>query len=394
MKFCLVNNLFAPYSRGGTEKIVKQISSGLKNYGQVLIITTQPDKVLTRQTEDDVEIYRFRPKNLYYLLDDYKKNLVLKTAWHFLDMFCHKTCDIVEGILSKQRPDFVFTHNLKGLGLASFKVIRKLGLSHIHTLHDYQLLDPHGSMHRLGQNLPLNSPFYRFYRYLTRKAVGRPDLVISPSKFVLDKHLEYGFFNEAERVVLPNPVEAFEPLKTNFFSKKFTLLYLGQIEEHKGVDFLIKAFKDFKKGDSQLLIAGVGSQLDRIRELAYDDERIKVLGKVSQEELPELFSQSDLLVLPSIWWENSPTVIYEAYASKVPVLVSSNGGSKELVKDGQTGWIFQSANKKSLLVKLNLALNFRSKLPEMGLNGYRLAKEYSLDNYIKKLLELCQALKR
>jgi len=64
------------------------------------------------------------------------------------------------------------------------------------------------------------------------------------------------------------------------------------------------------------------------------------------------------------------------------------------VIDGETGWIFEADNKKSFLVKLNLALNFKSKLPEMGEESFKHVQQYSQDRYIKKLLELCQNLKK
>ena len=394
MKFCLINNLFPPYSRGGAEKIVEIIANGLKSEGDVLVISTQPRDETQCKISGNIEICRVNPHNIYYLLNDYKKNSLQKAFWHFLDLFCRRVCKKADEIMQKNNINYIFTHNLKGLGLSVFKSVKKSSLPYIHTLHDYQLLDPHGSMHRLGRNLPLNSLFYRLYRYFSLRLINQPDLVISPSKFVLEKHKEYGFFNQSKNIVLPNPIVLKKKNIKKQLSNKLRLLYLGQIEDHKGVEFLINSFMDFKKGDCQLTIAGDGSKLEIVRKLSKQDKRINVLGKVSGSKLDEILNQTDLLIVPSIWWENSPTVIYEAYSHNIPVLVSDSGGSKELVKDGETGWIFESSNKKSLQVKLNLVLNFKDKLDKMGNMGYEFIKEFSDEKYIKKLMELCLNLKK
>ena len=211
MKYCLINNLFPPFSRGGSEKIVRLLSAGLSQRGRVLLITTQPGNDYPEQLENGIKVIRLKPRNIYYLLEDYKKNPAEKFLWHFLDLVCRKTCSELERILKEEKPDFVMTHNLKGLSLAGFRAIRNLKLTQIHTLHDYQLLDPHGSFHRQGQNLPLNGPFYRFYRYLTRLSIKSPDLVISPSRYVLEKHLEYGFFEGSQTFSMNSPLSKDHP---------------------------------------------------------------------------------------------------------------------------------------------------------------------------------------
>lgn len=396
MKFCLINNLFPPLSRGGTEKIVELIAQELKNFGEVLVITTQPDDILSLKHEEGFTILRYNPMNDYYLLEGDEKNVRQKLFWHLKDLYNFKILRSIKDKLEEFKPDFVFTHNLKGLSLGIPKIIRKLKLTHIHTLHDYQLLDPHGSLHRQGQNLALKGPFYAIYRYLARQAIKTPDLVISPSAFVLEKHREYGFFKKSKTAVLPNPIviKKLEVRSWKSAEGKLRLLYLGQIEPHKGVEFLVRTFLKWENRDVTLAIAGSGSDLEKIKEISCQDGRLKILGKVEKENLAELFQNTDLLILPSLWWENSPTVIYEAYSYGVPVLVSNSGGSQELVRSGETGFIFASGNENNLLEKLNLIWQKKEALPELGQNGFQFVRQFAVENYLKKLLALCQDLKK
>ncbi len=397
MKFCLITNLYPPYVRGGAERVVELLAQGLRTKGEVVIITTQPLNTLDNVVQEGFEICRINPLNNYYLLDDQSRSVWDKLKWHWRDFFNDQVQTAVYRLLKTRQVDVVITHNLKGLSLGLPKAIRKSSLPHIHTLHDYQLLDPHGSMFRAGKNSALQAPAYILYRWLTRYFFKSPDVVISPSKFALDLHLRYGFFKKSKTLVLPNPaVKPDQPsVKARSVADKLRLLYLGQIEPSKGAVWLVSSFIKWAEPRAELTIAGEGSQSAEINKIiSQAGQQIKILGQVAREKLDELFNQADLLVLPSFWQENSPLVIYEAYQHGLPVLVSDSGGSKELVKDGQTGWIFKSGSNVDLLAKLKIALDKKDSLASMGQAGRTYVQDFSLDNYLAKLLELCQSLKK
>jgi len=387
MKFCLVNNLFPPYQRGGAEKIVSLIANGLKDRGEVSILTSQPSGGFNCQLSDKIKICRFYPENNYYLLADHQQTWFKKLIWHFNDLFSRKNLKTIEAFLNQEKPQIISTHNLAGLGWQLLKAVKKSGAVHIHTLHDYQLLDPHGSMRRHGQNLALKGLFYTYYRHLTKKFISSPDLVISPSQFILDKHLAYGFFKNVKTKVLPNPAALPENFSAKRPSAKLCLLYLGQLEEAKGLKFLLSAFQNLPVDKLILNIAGTGSLLDELQQKTLSLTNVNWLGRFEPGELPQLFAMADLLVVPSVWWENSPTVIYEAYGFKTPVLVSDSGGSKELVQEGKTGWVFKSADQQDFIEKINLALKLKNDLPKMGESGFNFISRFSLNNYIQNLVK-------
>ena len=64
-------------------------------------------------------------------------------------------------------------------------------------------------------------------------------------------------------------------------------------------------------------------------------------GELERERVPRLLCELDLLVVPSIWFENAPLVIHEALATGTPLLVSRIGGMAELVDEGRTGFLFE-----------------------------------------------------
>ena len=93
--------------------------------------------------------------------------------------------------------------------------------------------------------------------------------------------------------------------------------------------------------------------------------KVKFYGSYDRCELPEIFSKHDLLVVPSIWWENSPMVIQESFMSNVPVLCSDIGGMKEKIVNGKNGWYFNVGNSKDLVNKINYLLENKSVLRKM-----------------------------
>ena len=79
-----------------------------------------------------------------------------------------------------------------------------------------------------------------------------------------------------------------------------------------------------------------------------NDDRIQFLGVYDRKDISQVFSNLDLLVVPSLWYENSPNVILEAFAHHVPVLASDLGGMAELVENGKNGALFKAGNASDL----------------------------------------------
>ena len=77
--------------------------------------------------------------------------------------------------------------------------------------------------------------------------------------------------------------------------------------------------------------------------------RITFRGPYGHEELAEAISSIDVLVVPSVWYENTPFVVLEAFATGRPVIASDLGGLSELVKDGVNGRTFRAGDPGALM---------------------------------------------
>ncbi|MBU0661691.1 glycosyltransferase, partial [Patescibacteria group bacterium] len=125
-------------------------------------------------------------------------------------------------------------------------------------------------------------------------------------------------------------------------------IYIGQIEKHKGILFLIKTFYQLPVTSYQLLIVGNGSQLNNAKALAEPNPRIKFHPWQSKEKDRKFLKQADYLIVPSLCYENSPTVIFEALKVGTPVIASNLGGIPELIQDRINGYLFTAGDENSL----------------------------------------------
>ena len=429
MKICLISNLYPPYARGGAEQVVKNTVEGLAARGhEVVGITARPlfaslenlsgqqDCFASRaalptgrqaagrslaMTEMGAKIYRFYPLNLFFYGHDFKYPAWLRFFWHLLDVFNFHS-------FWRVRPDVVHTHNLKGLGYLIPLAIRSLGLRHAHTLHDVQLVEPSGIIIKGAENQwPYNFFLRKWYEKICLVLFGSPEVVISPSNFLLGFYESRGFFSRSTKVVVPNPVigqgtvtarlEHGHEVSGGVRSEdggKFNFLYLGQIEEHKGVLFLIRAFKKERsfataQDDSRFHIVGAGSKLAEAKRLAEDCPQIIFHGKVDRAQLPRIFSQTDMAIVPSLCYENSPTVIFESFSFAVPVLASSIEGVAELIKNNENGLTFEAGNEAALIAKMSWCARHQAEITAMRPAALKSIEGRGLDAYLDKLLNLC-----
>jgi glycosyltransferase involved in cell wall biosynthesis len=405
MKICLISNLYPPISRGGAEKVAERVARGLvasgphtKNFGEgvnheVFVISTKPwdgwksFKPAVAE-ENGIKVYRFYPMNIFYYLNDYRHHALWRAKWHFWDMFNCQSARAVKRILRAEKPELVLTHNLMGIGFLIPRAIRGLGIKHIHTLHDVQLAVPSGLIISSQEKKWEQRTWLRkIYEAVCRRLFGSPDVVVSPSKWLLDFYASKGFFKKSKKIVLPNPVERIYPAGIPMDNSILKLLYLGQIEEHKGILFLVKVLKNLDI-NFKLHIAGDGSKMEELKKIAGDDNRFAIHGKLVGEEAVKIFNLVDLTVVPSQCYENSPSVIYESLAAGVPVLAAKIGGVAELVHDGENGFTFAAGNVDDLARVLKQAASSREELQKMRQAAAKSVENFGIEKYIKQLLVL------
>jgi len=391
MKVCIINSLYRPYMRGGAETVTENILLGLKEAEHKSFLITLGKKNEKIELEG-VQIYKIKPFNLFSFIDISKSHFFLRIFWHGIDMLNFDSRRKIKKILQKEKPDVVLSHNLKGIGYLIPKLIKKMKIQHVHTLHDVQLLRPSGLL-LYGQEKPFLI-LDKIYERLCRHLFGSPDIVISPSSWLMDMYVKRGFFYRSKRRIVRNPIGEYETRniekngRKNIADSKVSFLYVGQLEPSKGIVFLLETLKHLDRKDWELRIAGSGSLEEEIKKTVSDDDRFKFYGFIKRSRLSNVFFQSDCTIIPSLCYENSPTVIYESFAAGVPVIASDIGGIPELVKDQINGFTFEPGDKDNLTKVLCFYLDHPQIIEQLKKNTKSSIKNFSAKKYLQEVFSL------
>ncbi len=149
------------------------------------------------------------------------------------------------------------------------------------------------------------------------------------------------------RLFHPDP-EAREILKTRFdLDGGITLLYAGRVSQDKNLSLLAGVFKSLTKRwrGLSLIIAGDGPWLSSMKNQLAGESRVRFTGRIQREDLAPLYAGSDLLVFPSAT-DTFGMVVLEAQASGLPCVVNDMGGPKEIIDDGQTGFVVRGQSQE------------------------------------------------
>ncbi|MDP8224444.1 MAG: glycosyltransferase [Candidatus Lernaella stagnicola] len=339
MKVAVISGLLAPHGVGGAEVVAEREARARQERGDdVFVITTKPLRRLSDlrpvdTIENGLRVVRFFALNLFFYPRLFSTPRPLRWVYHLLDLFNLHAYFTVRRILRRERPDLVLTHNLKGLGYLVWRAVRAAGVPCVHRLHDAQLVEPSGLV-MAGREKTLDDGLHRAYQAVTRWLIASPQIVVSPSKWALARHTERGFFPRSETKVEPNEIPELPAVETPPRDPQtLRLLFLGQIEQHKGVLFLIDALRDWREVPWHLEIVGDGTRGEAVARSVRDDERFTAHGFLAGADLAAAFARCDALVVPSLCHENSPTVIGLARAAGRPVFASRVGGIPEMVED-------------------------------------------------------------
>lgn len=195
--------------------------------------------------------------------------------------------------------------------------------------------------------------YYMFYfrPKMIHDIYKKIDIFITPSQKLKNELIENGI--QAKKVFhIDSGVD--NRFLTNIQktkSKEIRFAFIGSVSVHKGIEILIKTFNDIK--DVSLDIYGFVSEENKKRYLKLiKNKHIHFMNSFKYNEIGNIFSKIDILIVPSICMENSPLNIREAFMSKTPVIASDIGGLSEMIQDGETGLLFKTGDSRDLFKKI------------------------------------------
>ena len=196
----------------------------------------------------------------------------------------------------------------------------------------------------------------KIYAWIEKVLSSCTDVIINVSKYEMNHAVEYGIPSEKLRLIYSGiPKDGMDVDYSNFdyYDKnKINLLFVGRFDPPKGVDLLLDAMNNIKRKDIHLTLIGdnvVGNDYFIEKK---DSENITFLGWLPHDKLAQYYANCDVVVMPSRW-EAFGLVAVEAMKYGKAVIASRNGALPEIVRNGETGYLFDINSKNSLQSIIN-----------------------------------------
>jgi glycosyltransferase involved in cell wall biosynthesis len=290
---------------------------------------------------------------------------------HFLFSQPTDIIDQFATLLRRLAPDIIHLHHYSKVGLEFIALARALNpaVRIVVTLHEYlAICHNYGQMIKVGTNALCNaaSPQYcagcfpdiPATEFLLRQTFIRAhfdkvDCFIAPSEFLRQRYIAWGLpswqittLGNGTAVIDPPPPRRLRPGEG-----RGAFAFFGQINPFKGLVPLLQAFEYIAQappeetGGIHLTLHGANLEMQSpdfieifTQSLARASARARFAGPYDRQDMGRLMAAADWVVVPSIWWENSPLVIQEALAHRRPVICSNIGGMAEMVRPGLDGF--------------------------------------------------------
>lgn len=280
--------------------------------------------------------------------------------FHMSQIDHYGTLQDLATLLEEFRPDVIHVHHLVLIGAEFLTLARRLlpQAAIVMTLHDYYPICHHdGLMVRPGDHQRCKGsspsachgcfPEIGSDRFLLRERFIKTHLAVvdrfvAPSRFLCQRYVDWGLASERIEVI-PNARPAQEAvLHRQAKGRRTSFGYFGNLNPWKGVLPLLQATQLLRaSGETEfsLRIHGGAPFQSEAFTTAFDTALagtagvVTACGPYSRDEVPGLMAEVDWVVMPSIWWENAPLVIQEAFQHRRPPIVSAIGGMAEMVRD-------------------------------------------------------------
>ncbi len=365
MKILFISGLYPPRAKGGGELSTHLIARGLIGLGHEV-------RVITEGSEDRDEEYE-GVRVLYRQV-----SLTAKPLWE--RRYARRQARKLTGYMEKLDGfDVAHAHDFR-----SAQVLSEMELDNaVVTVRDYaqvcgtthNILEDgrkcHCTMGDLRQTTRIKEasvwrrPFrmwqYRYNIKYRKSSFRKIRNHIYISRAQLDEIKGQQDLSGINTRVIYNPVP--DSYLRERFKKSIDgqVLYVGRVEEYKGVGLLLNAWKEIigKFPHAQLKIVGEGAQRETYEAMVNKEGmqyRVKFAGRVDWDRIMPIYDEAEVVVSSHIWSEPFGRTVVEAMARGKIVVAANSGGPGETIKDGQTGWLFKAGNKKSLEEVLGRAL--------------------------------------
>jgi glycosyltransferase involved in cell wall biosynthesis len=441
LRIVLTTHVFLPDYSSGTEILTLDTARELQRHGHKVEVCTgfpsQPGLADSERFDtyvyEGIRVHRFKhdvaPMGEQTDVAEAEYNNRFFASWF-------------RGYLMQFKPDMVHFFHLGLLSASAIDVCHELGLPMVMTPTDFWLICPNNQL-RLPDNALCEGPDRHSVNCMKHavshnqpvriaKAFGAlPDSVVAAIIWCIDRGAFSGSWfspmvralsrraaflrermNRLDRMIVPtrlmegmlvrNGLDRDKVVFSRFGIRPATpevrqdnsegmlrVGFIGGLSEHKGAHLLVSAVRALPGIALELRVYGRTDlnlpYIERLQHLASGDGRIRFCGTFPNESIGKIFAELDVLVVPSIWYENTPLVIYSAQAAGCPVVASNLGGMAEVVVHERNGLLFEAGDAAGLASAIERLADDRGLLQRLAANA---EKPRPIGGYVSELLKV------
>ena len=391
MRLIFITNFYPPPSLGGYELWCQEIAEGLRERGHDIVVLTSNYLDGYKSIEEPDWIHRRLHLEMEF------KEFSNALRFFFLRKRVESENDqIVNSLLDSFIPDGICIWGMWNLSRSILEIVEKrLPGRVIYYMGDYWPFLP--SQNELYWKAPAKNIYIALPKkalaWFAQKIMAEEELykakfehILFPSKFMQKEFKDKALIPEHSLIVY-GASDLHSYLGKNrlpFAYRKMSLLFVGRLEQEKGVHTAIQAaailvnkrqFRNF-----QLRIVGSGNKIyeHNLREMVRDshlEEFVSFSGSVEKDQMPELFSLADVFLFTSIWQEPFGRVIVEAMASGTVVVGTATGGSAEILINERTGLTYPPENADKLADRIMQLYSDPDLFKTLSIEGRKVAEE-------------------
>jgi glycosyltransferase involved in cell wall biosynthesis len=190
-----------------------------------------------------------------------------------------------------------------------------------------------------------------------QQALAATSRLLAPSEFCRQIYLDYGVKAEAIQVLTEGlDLAPWQGMPSRTSAHRLRFGYIGSLSPHKGVDVLLRAFRQLPSAGVELHLFGAGAPnapfTIHLNRAAKDDPRVIFHGRYENQHLPRLLANIDVIVVPSRWHETFSIVTREALLAGLPVVASHVGAIPEVITHGVNGLLVPPSDGAALTAAL------------------------------------------
>ena len=382
LNFLHLTTFYPPYSFGGDGIYVHRLCHALADAGHAVDVVHCVDSYhLLHPAPPTIEFAEHPGVTRHELRSPLGR---LSPVLTYLSGRPYLKRDAIRRLLSAKPYDVIHFHNVSLFGPQILTLVPRGRAVKVYTLHEHWLICPTHVLWKYNRRpcekpdclrctvLAKRPPQLWRYTGLLESCARYVDLFLPPSRFTADMHASRGF-SAAPFEILPT----FHPLADEHRPRLASpphdrpyFLFVGRLETVNGLHTLIPLWSHVP--DCDLLVAGTGSEEQRLRALAASNPHIRFLGSLPQQQLRSLYVQAIACIVPSVTAEVFPMVPVEALACGTPVIARDLGGLPESLQGGG-GFLYRT--DEELLEAITLLKSSPALRAELGEKGHRAYRE-------------------